>query len=208
MKPILYSSPGSPSSRRVVMLIRELGLENDIDVRTMDVRPRGMGGDNDKPDFLQINPNGKVPVLRDGDLTLWESHAISWYLADQHGNTPLWPHDTRARAEIAMWQLWQVAQLSPAVDALMYLAFTKSTDTARIAELGGQLQRWLGVLDNALADREWLVTGTCTCADFAVATALMYCDKAQLAERANARAWLARVEARPAWVETSPRAPR
>jgi glutathione S-transferase len=206
MKPILYSSPGSPSSRRVVMLIRELGL--DLDIRTMDVRPRGMGGDNDKADFLQINPNGKVPVLRDGDLTLWESHAISWYLAEQHGDTALWPRDARARAEIAMWQLWQVAQLSPAVDALMYLAFTKSTDAARIADLGGQLQRWLGVLDGALVDREWLATGAFTCADIAIATALMYCDKAQLAERKHVLAWLARVEARPSWAATSPRGPR
>src|ERR1700753_1884771 len=109
MKPILYSSPGSPSSRRVVMLIRELGL--DLDIHDIDVRPRGMGGDNDKPEFLQINPNGKVPVLREGDLTLWESPAISWSLAEQHasstGNdTPLWPRAARARAEISMWQLW------------------------------------------------------------------------------------------------------
>ena len=67
-KPILFMSPGSHHSRRVMLLINEMGT--DVEQRIVDVRPPGMGGENQQAEFLALNPAGKVPVLKDGDLVL------------------------------------------------------------------------------------------------------------------------------------------
>jgi glutathione S-transferase len=210
MKPLLYGSPGSHHSRRVLVLVAELGI--DVDMKTVDVRPPGMGGDNSEPEFFALNPNGKVPVLRDGDMVLWESNAIMWYLAERHGDTPLWPRDAAKRAQIAKWQLWQGAHLSPAADGLLYEhvvkpMMKKDPDPAACERLLASFDRWAGVLDATLAQAEWLANSTFTCADIAVASALMYGEAARLPIQDHPRvaAWLARVHARPSWKATEPR---
>jgi glutathione S-transferase len=64
-------------------------------------------GGNDTPEFLQMNPNGTVPVLRDGnDEPLWETGAILRYLANRYGNAPFWPPDLKARTHIDKWAEW------------------------------------------------------------------------------------------------------
>jgi glutathione S-transferase len=209
MKPTLLYSPGSHHSRRVLVLIHELGL--DVGLEPIDVRPPGMGGQNGTEEFRRINPNGKVPVLQDGDLVLWESSAILWYLADKHGSTPLWPADPARRAEVAKWHLWQAAHLSPAADGLMYEALVRpmmggAPDPAALASLTKSFHRWCAVLDGALAKTGFLAGGTFTSADIAVATALMYAPVVRMPidEYPNVVAWLARVHERPSWKATEP----
>ncbi len=81
--------------------IGELGLP----YRRHDVGHRY--GGNDTPEFLTMNPNGTVPVLRDGDgEPLWETGAILRYLAAQYGGTPFWPPDGPARAHVDRWAEW------------------------------------------------------------------------------------------------------
>src|SRR5947209_19853443 len=101
-KPVLYMSPGSHHSRRVTLLVHELA--RDVERRPIGVRPRGMGGENESPDYLKLNPLGKVPLLKDGDYVLTESNAIMAYLAERHGFNPLWPTDLAERAQILKWQ--------------------------------------------------------------------------------------------------------
>jgi glutathione S-transferase len=170
-----------------------------------------MGGHNSSPEFLAINPNGTVPVLRDGDFVLWESNAIMWYLAERHGDTALWPRDPRRKASIAKWQVWQAAHLSPAADGLMYEAFVRpmmkqQTDPAVLDALTRSFHRWCKVLDDALASSEYLANDTFSCADIAAASALMYAPMAKmpLDGYAHVGAWLARIHARPSWQATEP----
>ncbi|HEV7554626.1 MAG TPA: glutathione S-transferase family protein [Kofleriaceae bacterium] len=210
MKPTLLASSGSQHSRRVTVLIHELGL--DIEIQSVDVRPPGMGGHNGSPEFLAINPNGKVPVLREGDFVLWESNAIMWYLAERHGDTPLWPRDPQRKASIAKWQVWQAAHLSPAADGLMFEAFVRpmmkqQTDPAVLESLTRSFHRWCKILDDALATCEYLANDAFTCADIAAASALMYAPMAKMPIEpyANLGAWLARIHARPSWQATEPR---
>jgi glutathione S-transferase len=209
MKPNLLASRGSHHSRRVVILIEELGL--DVEITPVNVLPRGMGGDNESPEFLALNPNGKVPVLRDGDLVLWESSAIMAYLADKYGPTPLWPQDLTKRAQVAKWQHWQGAHLSSAADGLMYETFVKpmmkqASDPATLESLTRNFHRWCGVLDGALAQAPYLANGEFSCADIAVATALMYARPARMPidDHPPLVAWLQRIHARPSWVVTEP----
>ena len=88
-------------------------------------------GGNDTPEFLAMNPNGTVPVLRDGDSEpLWESAAILRYLASCYGKAPFWPAEGLARAHVDKWAewskinfglnftvpiFWQVVRTAPAV---------------------------------------------------------------------------------------------
>jgi glutathione S-transferase len=213
MKPKLYSSPGSQHSRRVLILIEELGL--DVDIENVNVRPPGMGGDNYSAEFLARNPNGKVPVLEDAGLVLWESNAIMWYLADKQGGARLWPKDPQKRAHVAKWQVWQAAHLSNAADNLMYENLVRpmlkqEPDPKVIDSLTKSFHRWCSVLDGALSGAEYLANGEFTCADIAVATALIYARPARmpLDDHPKVVEWLGRVHARPSWKATEPTQPR
>jgi len=208
-RPILYTSPGSHHARRVALLIHELGL--DVEQRPIDVRPKGMGGANDTPEFLKLNPFGKVPVLQDGELILTESNAIMGYLAERHGFHPLWPADLAERAQIAKWQFLQAAHLSPAADGLLYENVLKpmlgqQPDDTAVASLTQSFHRCAAVLDTALSDADYLVGGRVTCADLSVVSALMYARAAQIpvSEHAPLAAWAARMYHRPSWRATEP----
>lgn len=63
-------------------------------------------------EFLALNPNGMVPVMRDGDFTLWESNSIIRYLATRYGDGALYPVEARARARVDQWMDWQSSDLN------------------------------------------------------------------------------------------------
>jgi glutathione S-transferase len=91
----LYTFPPSPNARKVAAVIAHLctpEVENAL--------VRLHKGEHRHPDYLAINPMGKVPALRDGDLLLWESNAICQYLADRAGDTPFFPDDPKIRANL------------------------------------------------------------------------------------------------------------
>lgn len=190
------------------MLIEELAL--DVDIREVSYGPQGFGGE-DRAAFLALNPNGKVPVLQHGELVLWESNAIMWYLAEHHGPTPLWPTDSAERAQIAMWQLWQAAHLSSAADGLFYENWVKPTfmkaesDAAEVERHSHAFHHWMQVMDSALDGSDYLALGRFTCADIAVAGALMYADQAKMpyGEHPHVSAWRERVCGRPSWTATA-----
>ncbi|MEM9195031.1 MAG: glutathione S-transferase family protein [Myxococcota bacterium] len=209
MKPTLFSSPGSHNCRRVTVFIHELGV--DVALKHVDVRPPGMGGENETDEFRAINPHAKVPVLKDGELVLFESNAIVGYLAQKHGPTPLFPQDPARRALVQQWQFWQGAHLSPAADGLLAEHMVKpmlgkAADPEAVASHLGMFHRWARVLEDALSRGEYLVDGTFTYADISVAAALMYATPAEIpiAEHPPVEAWLARVHARPSWEATKP----
>jgi glutathione S-transferase len=66
----------------------------------------------DTPEFLALNPNGLVPVIRDGDFVLWESNSTIRYLASRHGAQHLYPADPQDRARIDQWMDWQSTDLN------------------------------------------------------------------------------------------------
>lgn len=66
----------------------------------------------DTPEFLAMNPNAMVPVIQDGDFTLWESNTIIRYLVTRYGKASLYPTEARARARIDQWIDWQASDLN------------------------------------------------------------------------------------------------
>ena len=202
-------SPGSHHSRRVLLLIQEMGI--DVEEKIVGVRPPGMGGENESADFLALNPAGKVPVLQDGPLTLTESNAIMTYLAETQGPTELWPSDPTHRAKISQWQFFQAAHISPNADGFLYENVVKPmmgqlVDTEAVEQLTQTFHRWCGVLSKTLDKADYLVGNKLSCADLSVACAFMYERAAQLpvADHQSVQAWLGRIHARDSWVATEP----
>jgi glutathione S-transferase len=94
----LYDFPMSPRARKVRIALAEKGLQ--YEKATIDITK----GEQKKPDFLAVNPNGKVPALQDNGTNLYESSIIMEYLNDTYPNSPLLPTDPgqRARARVLL----------------------------------------------------------------------------------------------------------
>ncbi len=201
----LYHHPFSPNARRVVMTALHLGLP--IELVSVDLAK----GEQRQPHFLQMNPNGKVPVLQDGDFYLSESHAIMQYLADKTAGQTLYPADLRARADVNRWMFWSAQHFQPATSILVWERLVKGLlglgapdpiEEQRGEKLVAELAE---MLDAHLAGRLWLCGADLTLADLAVAAPLGYTEAARLpvTELASLQAWLARVQRLEAWKKTA-----
>jgi len=197
----LYSISFSPNALRVRAVIYELGIA--VEIVDVDLR----GGGNRTPEYLKLNPNGKVPVLVDGDTVLWESRAINGYLAGKHPEAGLYPGDIVARALIDQWSYWQAVHLGPAMQRVAFERVLKplfgmgETDEAAIAGELKNVDQFLDVLESGLADgREWIV-GALSLADFALVSTFVFRAKSgiSLGTRPHVEAWIARMEQRPSW---------
>ena len=97
----IWGRKNSSNVQALMWCVAELGLPH----KRHDVGHK-FGG-NDTPEFLAMNPNGTVPVLREDDgAPLFETGAILRYLANRHGAAPFWPPEPSARAQIDMWAEW------------------------------------------------------------------------------------------------------
>jgi len=104
----LYFGSVSGNSARVVFALEEAGLP---------YRPHRLNvpaGDGRSPGYRALNPMGKVPALIDGDVRLWESNAINWYLAEKHPESRLLPSSIEARAAVQRWMFFQAGHVTPA----------------------------------------------------------------------------------------------
>jgi glutathione S-transferase len=145
--------------------------------------------------YLSINPQGQIPCMTDGDLTLTESLSITLYLAQAYGGA-LGPANAAEAGLMAQWTLHAVSAIE--ADALTIL---QSTDTAVIARATAALNRPFQRLEGHLAGREYLVGDRFTVADLNVAETLRYSQGAKDLWSAHPRlsAWIARLQARPAF---------
>jgi glutathione S-transferase len=199
----LYHHPISSNARRALMTAIHLNLP-------IELAALSLMEERDRRRLAELNPNGKLPVLVDGDFMLWESCAIMQYLAEQAPGQTLYPQAPQARADVNRWMFWGVQHFAPAVSVLAWENVWKGmsgrgpADVREVARGTQELQRFAAVLDAHLAGRDWLVGDALTLADFTIAAPLMYRDKAQLplAPYANIAAWHARVRALQAWRET------
>ena len=202
----LYYHPLSSNSRRATLTARHLGV--DIELASVALE----SGAQKSADYLRLNPNGRVPLLLDGDFLLWESHAIMQYLADKARADDIYPADIAARADINRWLFWSACHFAPACGLFIRERVSKklmggAPDPAEIARGEGQLRPAAAMLDAHLGGRDWIAQGRLTLADFAVAAPLMHSARAELPLGAynNLQAWFARLRATEAWATTEPR---
>lgn len=159
-------------------------------------------GDNDKPEFLAINPNGRIPALVDGDLKLFESMAINVYLARKYGKD-LWPSTDPAQAHALQWSFWGTAEIEPFLIALLVQQIFTPEDKRqpeRAQEARDALVPRLTVLNDHLKTRPYVLGPKFTIADLNVASIFSVVDLIQfdLAPYANLKKWVDGCLSRPA----------
>ena len=164
----LYSLP-TPNGVKVSIALEELGLPYEPHLVSFDTN------DQMSPEFLSLNPNNKIPAILDPHgpdgkpLALFESGAILLYLADKTGQ--LMPHDAAARYETIQWLMWQMGGLGPMFGQLGFFhkfAGKDYEDKRPRDRYVAESRRLLGVLDQRLKGRPWVVGDTYTVADIAI----------------------------------------
>ena len=202
---IQYYGLPTPNGVKVTIMLEETGLPYEahkVDFATNEQK---------SPEFLSLNPNGKIPAIIDPDgpdgqpIGLFESGAILLYLADKTGK--FIPADPTARWETIAWLMWQMGGLGPMIGQLGFFHkfagkdFEDKRPRDRYVE---ETKRLLGVLDARLAGRAWIM-GEYTIADIAtlgwVRNLIGFYEAGELVgfdHFANVAAWLERGLARPA----------
>jgi glutathione S-transferase len=181
---------GSHRSRanRAVWCARELGVPfEQIEVPASELKSAS---------YLTINPNGKVPAIVDGDVKLFESLAITLYLAKRYGAGKLYPANPADEARVFQWTLWAATEVEPDVVPILYHRVLHRDDaTAEAADAAeARLRKTLKVLDDALKGREWLIGNDFSIADLNVAGVLAatVMGKMNYSSLPNAKPWLDR----------------
>jgi glutathione S-transferase len=118
----------------------------------------GSFGGNRDPDFLRMNPNGLIPVILDGDITMFESNAIVRYLAARYRAGLLRPAEPRALAAAEQWMEWQQSTFAPPVATIFWNEARVTPDkrnAAAVAEADRHVRAALAIADRHLAQHEW-----------------------------------------------------
>lgn len=166
--------------------------------------------ENKTPEFLALNPNGKVPVLVDGAESVWESMAIMCYLADKAGSD-LWPKDAR-QIDVIRWLSWDAMHFSRHAGTLFFQNVVKANfgmgppDEAAVEEATGWVRHFGAILNDHLESHSYLVGDALTIADFAVASILPVAAPSNipLNEFPAVEKWHGRLGELPAWRQPFP----
>jgi glutathione S-transferase len=162
-------------------------------------------GEQRSPDYLALNPNGKVPTLTDGERALWEADAIMCALATRMGSD-LWPHDAR-QVEVIRWFSWNSQHFNRAGGALYFEHMVKARfrlgapDTAEVVRALQDFRGYAAILDDHLRGKRWLLGDSLTLADFSVAGVLPFAEGSHmpLREFADVSRWNDQLNAIEAW---------
>jgi glutathione S-transferase len=187
----VYGSQRSRASR-VTWCAREIG----VPFEQIELTFEQMKG----PEYLALNPAGKVPTLIENDLKLFESLAINLYLAKKYATGELYPTNPEDEARVLQWTLWAATELEPKLMPKLLLKLGFANDEAAAAKGEQGVPPVLKILDNALKGREWLVGNKFSVADLNVACVVGITAYADIdtSYAPNVQAWLARCNARPA----------
>lgn len=193
----LYTAP-TANGWKASIALEELGIDYDVEYLHFNKN------EQKTPEFLKLNPNGRIPVIVDhdnDDFVLAESGAILLYLAERSGK--LWPTDPRLRHQAMQWLMFQMSAVGPMLGQAMFfqrIAAPKGiVDEYAIERYVTESKRLLGVLNDALSDQEYLC-GEYSMVDIATfpwARAYRWAN-VDVSDLTHLTAWLVRVEAREA----------
>lgn len=201
----LYSFP-TPNGVKVSIMLEEIGLP--YEVHRVDITKN----ETWTADFLSLNPNGKIPAIIDpkgpdgSPLALFESGAILTYLAEKSGM--LLPKDPARRYETLQWLFFQMAAIGPMFGQFGFFhkfAGREIEDKRPLARYRDEAKRLVGVLDQRLEGRKWIMGDDYTIADIAIfpwvrGAKIVYeaGDVLGIDNARNVSDWLERAIARPA----------
>jgi glutathione S-transferase len=178
---------------RALWIAKELGIDYEhipIEIGAAGAR---------QPDYLAINPNGRLPAIEDDGFVLWESLAITLYLAKKHGR--LYPTTLEGEAKAWQWSLWSVQEVDRGVNIWSLHAVRlppEDRDPQRLAEALKVIEAPFRVLDGALAGHSYLLGNDFTVADLNVAAVISRAIDMDLTATPRLGDWLRRCLERPA----------
>ncbi|WP_395376988.1 glutathione S-transferase family protein [Marinicella sp. W31] len=190
----LYTA-ATPNGWKITTMMAELELEYELVAVNL--------GENEQkqPEFLKMNPNGRIPVIVDheaGDFVVFESGAILWYLAEKYQQ--FIPSDVQQKSEVLQWLMFQMSGVGPMMgQANVFFRYFPEKIPSVISRFQTEVQRLFGVLDERLKDREYLV------GDYSIADIAHWCwvhthhwSGVELTPYENLSAWKERIAARKA----------
>jgi GST-like protein len=190
----LYTA-ATPNGWKASVMLEEIGLPYRVKPINL------MEGAQKHPDYLAINPNGRIPTIIDTDndgFAVFESGAILLYLADKTGQ--LLPQEPRARSEVIQWLMFQMGGVGPMMgQANVYFRYMEEKIPPAIQRYQNEGRRLLEVLDTRLAHRDYL------CDDYSIADIANWCwaktyrwSGISIEGLDNLAAWIERLADRPA----------
>lgn len=162
----------------------------------------------DSSEFRALNPHGLIPVLRDGDVAIWESVAILRYLATTHAKAPFWPTEPLARAQVDMWAEWAKRNVADGFTGPIFWRVVRTPrarwDKPAIAQAVAALDATLARAEAQLAQHDFLCGDALSLADIVLGHVLYrYFDiEIDRASLPNLRRYADRLAARPAYKRT------
>jgi glutathione S-transferase len=188
---------GQAQSRavRALWMVEELGVPYEH-------VPTKYATESKTPEYLAVNPNGRIPAIDDEGFRLFESMAINLYLARRFGG-PLAPRDLREEAIATQWSFWVMTEVEKTLlQALFHTTgmFDTEKSAAKAAACLAQLDAPFKVLNHELADKEYLLGDRFSVADLNVASVLLWTSivRADLSPYPALQGWLVRCTSRPA----------
>lgn len=187
--------------QKVMWLIDELGLAHEH------IPAGGSFGIKDTPPFLAMNPHGRIPLIKDGETVVWESHSILRYLAAVYGKPTFWSDDPAVRSDSDRWMDWAQCSLQTAfIDGVFWGGYRTPEAQQNKQALAASLQRcthYFKILDQHLRDRKYLAGEHFSLADIPAATHLYRYFEMDIErpEIPNVEQWYARLKDRPAYRE-------
>jgi glutathione S-transferase len=190
----LYTSP-TPNGRKISVMLEEIGLDYTVHFISL------MDQDQKRPEFLAMNPNGRIPVIVDrdnDDFVVFESGAIMLYLAEKTGQ--LLPQDQKKRSRVIQWLMFQMGGLGPMMGQdNVFFRYHPEKIPAAIDRYQHETLRLLTVLDGQLSGRDYL------CDDYSIADIANWCwavthewSGVDISGLDNLQAWLERLSERKA----------
>jgi glutathione S-transferase len=197
----IYSHPLSTFSRRVQIALLEKKIPAESVMVDMAARK------HKEPEYLALNPYGRVPTLVDGEFVLYESTSILNYLETKYPDPPLLPGDTQARALVDMHMKLCDLQFSRQTTTIIFpkrFLPKQRWDEKVMAQAKGELEKQVSILEKALEEREYLVADRFTLADLCYIPFVEFFELMEIAPPPAVAAWTERLLDRPSARQTKP----
>lgn len=197
----LYGRKSSFNVQKIMWFIAELELD------CHHIELGGSFGGLDSDEFRGMNPHGRVPVIDDDGIAVWESHAILRYLAARYGRSKYWSDDPAIRSQADRWLDWAQTALQPDFLNGVFWGFYRTPEAQRdMATVNAKIGRTadhLRLLDQVLEDNPYLIGSDITLADIPAGTTLyryfnIDIDRPRLP---NVEKWYLTLQDRPAYRE-------
>lgn len=186
---------GPTRSLRALWGLKELGIDFDFQVVNL------AAGEQRQPEFLRLNPAGKLPVLVDGDAVIPESAAIVLYLAEKYPQRRLLPNDLKARAQVYRWVMFAMTELEAPLSRIFRHARSLPEEQRlpqEVALAREDFVRMATILENHIEGRIFIVGDSITAADCVTAYVIDWANELRLIDgKPNLQAYLKGMYARP-----------